>query len=127
MPPNFLARGHNKMAAKQGRPRKSPENLFGRGVAINDQARSVRSYRRRANQKEHFRRPLKQQESPKPKGAFQKTIEATGVPSTSLARIIEEADKDKCDSDSPPKKRYKLLFNASTSVYLLTEVYIVSL
>ena len=46
-----------------------------------------------------------QSKTKRSKGAFQKTVEATGVPKTTLIRIVEEK-KDKCRS--PSKKRYKV-------------------
>ena len=86
------------MATKRGRPRKSPENLFGRGVVINDQARSIVLH--------IYNHYKKLQTKTKLKGAFQKTIDATGVPSSSLAEIIKDDQEEK--SHVPPKKRYKV-------------------
>ena len=60
------------MVAKQEKPRKSPENFFGHGVTINDQARSVILHVYNCHKKLQMKS--------KSKGAFQKTIEAIGFP-----------------------------------------------
>ena len=100
-PPKSGARVHKwKMAtprSRRGRPRKNADDIFGRGIRINKQAKCVV-----LNVYNYFK---KLESKSKSKGAFEKTMDATGITRSSLSMIVEE-NKTKGKIESP-SKRYK--------------------
>ena len=82
--------------AKKGRPRKNSDNIFGRGIRLNKQSKSLL-----LNVYNYFK---KLESKSKSKGAFEKTIDATGITHSTLSRILNENKAN--DKFESPTKRY---------------------